>query len=79
MVTAPNTIPPGLAAIVGNRDLATTAELADATRTAPQTIRKNYCQRGECFGIRPVKLPGSSRLLWPVREIAAVLNGEAAK
>lgn len=66
-------LPTILAGITKNRDHLTTAELAEATCHAPQTIRKNYCLTGECFGIRPVKL--GNRLLWPVAPIAALLNG----
>lgn len=69
-------IPPALAATAQGRDLVTTAEFAKATARASQTIRKNYCLQGECFGIRPVKIGG--RLLWRVADIAALLNGEAA-
>jgi hypothetical protein len=46
---------------------------AKAASRAAQTVRKNYCTKGECFGVRPVKF--GNRLLWPVREIAALLNG----
>jgi hypothetical protein len=50
-----NTMPAALAATTQGRDLVTTAEFAKATARASQTIRKNYCLQGECFGIRPVK------------------------
>lgn len=33
--------------------------IAQVTRSASQTVRKNYSQNGECFGIRPIKLPGT--------------------
>jgi hypothetical protein len=69
-------IPPGLAAIAAGRDLISTAEFAKSVTRATQTIRKNHCLQGECFGIRPVKF--GNRLLWPVAEIAALLNGGAA-
>ena len=69
-------IPPALAATAQGRDLVTTAEFAKATARASQTIRKNYCLHGECFGIRPVKI--GNRLMWRVTDIAALLNGEAA-
>lgn len=68
------TIPPSLAQTAQGRDHIQTAEFAKATNRAPQTIRKNYCLTGECFGIRPVKV--GNRLLWPVVEVAALLNGE---
>lgn len=69
-------IPSALAAIAAGRDHIQTAEFARATNRASQTIRKNYCLTGECFGIRPIKF--GNRLLWPVKEIVALLNGEAA-
>lgn len=68
-------IPPGLAAIAGGRDFISTSEYANALTRASQTIRKNYCLQGECFGIRPLKV--GNRLLWPVAQIAALLNGDA--
>ena len=70
-------IPPALAEIAAGRDHILTAEFGKATGHAPQTIRKNYCLRGECFGIRPVKV--GSYLLWPIGPIAALLDGESAK
>jgi hypothetical protein len=69
-------MPPALAAIANGRDHVQTTEFARAANRAPQTVRKNYCLRGECFGIRPVKF--GNRLLWPVEKIAALLNGEGA-
>ena len=70
------TIPNALAAIAAGRDNIETAEYALATSRASQTIRKNYCLTGHCFGIRPVKF--GNKLLWSVEKIAALLNGEAA-
>lgn len=66
-------IPEALAAIAAGRDHIQTAEYARAANRASQTIRKNYCLTGECFGIRPVKF--GNRLLWPVADIAALLTG----
>lgn len=65
--------PPALATIAAGRDHINTSEFAHATDRASQTIRKNYCQTGECFGIRPVKF--GNRLLWPVAQIAVLLSG----
>jgi hypothetical protein len=65
-------VPPALADVAGERDLITTAEFARATNKAPQTIRKNYCLKGECYGIRPVKI--GNHLLWRVADTAALLN-----
>jgi len=66
------TMPSALAAIAAGRDHIQTAEFARATNRASQTIRKNYCLTGECFGIRPVKF--GNRLLWPVEKIAFLLS-----
>jgi hypothetical protein len=69
-------LPPALAVIAAGRDHILTEEFAKAASRASQTIRKNYCMNGECFGIRPLKF--GNRLLWPVAQIAALLNGETA-
>jgi hypothetical protein len=61
-----------LAAIAAGRDHIKTSEFARAVNRTSQTIRKNYCSGGDCFGIRPVKF--GNRLLWPVSEIAALLG-----
>ena len=66
-------VPPALAAITNGRDHILTEEFAKVTSRASQTIRKNYCFTGECFGIRPIKV--GNRLLWPVVSIAALLTG----
>jgi hypothetical protein len=68
-----SSIPPTLAAIAAGRDHIKTEEFARATNRASQTIRKNYCLAGECYGIKPTKF--GNRLLWPVVEIGALLNG----
>lgn len=70
-------LPPALAEIAAGRDHIQTAEFARAANRATQTIRKNYCLTGECFGIRPVKF--GNRLLWPVSDIAALLSGSAVQ
>jgi hypothetical protein len=70
------TIPAALAEVSQGRDLIQTAEFAKAACKASQTIRKNYCLTGTAYGIRPVKI--GNRLLWPVADIARLLNGEAA-
>jgi hypothetical protein len=67
-------LPPALAVIAAGRDHILTEEFAKAANRASQTIRKNYCTKGECFGIRPLKF--GNRLLWPVSQIAALLNGD---
>lgn len=68
-------LPQALSVIAAGRDHIQTAEFARAANRASQTIRKSYCLTGHCFGIRPVKF--GNRLLWPVAEIAALLNGAA--
>ena len=72
-----NTIPEALAKIAAGRDHIKTSELALAFSKSPQTIRKNHCLTGEAYGIRPLKL--GNDLLWPVAQVAAVLNGGAAR
>ena len=67
-------LPPALAAIASGRDHINTGEYAKVTTHAAQTIRKNYSSAGHCFGIRPRKV--GNILLWPVAEIAALLQGE---
>lgn len=69
-------IPDALAAIAVGRDHIQTSEFARATNRADQTIRKNFCLTGHCFGIRPIKF--GNRLLWPVASIAALLSGSVA-
>jgi hypothetical protein len=73
---APLPMPPALALIAAGRDHIITEEFARAASRKGQTVRKNYCTTGECFGIRPLKF--GNRLLWPVIEIAKLLNGETA-
>ena len=48
-------MPPALAAVAQGRDHVKTAEFAHAMSRATQTILKNHCLTGECFGIRPLK------------------------
>ena len=66
-------IPAGLAAIAGNRDLITTPEFATILNVASQTIRKNYSLTGEAYGVKPIKI--GNRLLWSVQQIAKRLQG----
>lgn len=49
----------------------TTEEFALAVKASPQTIRKNYCLNGECYGIRPIKI--GNRLLWKYDEVKKLL------
>ncbi len=66
-------IPPGLAAVAGNRDYITVRELSQVLSRAEQTIRKLHCLNGEVYGIRLHKIGG--RLLASVADTAAALNG----
>ena len=66
-------LPSALAAVAQGRDHIKTAEFAHAMSRATQTIWKNHCLTGECFGIRPIKR--GKFLLWPVAGIAQVLAG----
>lgn len=67
-------LPQALAAISAGRDHIQTFEFACTLSRANQTVRKNYCLTGHYLGIRPIKL--GNRLMWPVTDIAALLNGE---
>jgi hypothetical protein len=67
-------LPSALAEIAAGRDHIRTAEFSRAVSKADQTVRKLHCLKGECFGIRPIKI--GRDLLWPVAAIAALLNGE---
>jgi hypothetical protein len=58
-------------------DLATTEVFAKSAKCSAKTVRKNYCLTGHCYGIKPVKVGG--RLLWPISEIAKLLNGESLR
>jgi hypothetical protein len=71
----PNDTLTALAEIATNRDHILTAEYARATNHSSQTVRKNYCLTGECFGIRPIKC--GNRLLWPLAQVVALLSGSA--
>lgn len=64
----------GLQKLANGRDLITTEELAIVFNAKPQTIRKNYCEKKECYGIKPLKF--GSRLLWKVSDIEKTINGE---
>ena len=70
-----NQLPPALAAVAKGRDHIKTPEFAHAMSRATQTILKNHCLTGECFGIRPIK--SGKLLLWPVAEVAKLLVGSS--
>jgi hypothetical protein len=66
---------PALNALAAGRDHITTREFAYAFGKAAQTVRKNYCLTGVCYGIRPIKV--GKHLLWPVDQTESLLNGGA--
>lgn len=68
-------LPPALAIVAQGRDHITTAEFARAMCRATQTVLKNHCLTGECYGVRPIKR--GKLLLWPVAGVAHALNGGA--
>lgn len=67
-------LPEGLALIAKNRDNILAHEVALATNTAIQTIRKHLCQAGHFHGIKPIKIGG--RLQFSVVEVAKLIRGE---
>lgn len=67
-----NELPNGLSCVARQRDLITTAEVAEILNKDPQTVRKNYSQFGEAYGLKPVKI--GNRLLWRVKDIALIIN-----
>lgn len=66
---------PELTRVSAGRDYILTPEFSATFGCAEQTARKNYCLTGECYGVRPIKI--GNRLLWPVAQIAARLQGGA--
>lgn len=70
----PKPLHPALEELAAGRAHLMTDEYAKVTNCKHQTVLKNYSKKGECFGIRPIKV--GHRLLWPVDQIAALLNGE---
>lgn len=67
---------PELKKLANGADHVGTHEFAIAVKKQPQTIRKNFCLYGHCYGIRPKKI--GNALLWPVAEIEQLLDGGAA-
>ena len=65
-------IPPALAATAAGRDALPTNESAHALNRKDQTLRKWACH--DNGPIRPIRVNG--RLMWLVKDIAALLNGE---
>jgi hypothetical protein len=68
-----NHLPPKLSSIAGDRDWITTGEFASTFSISSQTVRKNFCLTGECYGIKPTKIGG--KLLWSVEKVAMRLRG----
>ena len=69
-----NDLPPKLAAVAWDKDWITTSEFANTFRISPQTVRKNFCLTGECYGIKPTKM--CNKLLWSVEKVAIRLRGD---
>ncbi|WP_297505656.1 hypothetical protein [Ferrovum sp.] len=67
--------PPVLAAIAEQRDHLKTAEFARTLGRKGHTARNLYYAQGHAWGVRPRRVAG--RLLWPISEVARVLQGEA--
>lgn len=68
-----NDLPPKLSSIAGDRDWITTGEFASTFSISSQTVRKNVCVSGDCYGIKPTKIGG--KLLWSVEKVAIRLRG----
>ena len=66
-------IPPALSVVAKGRDHINSKEFAHAVNKNQQYIRKLHYLAGEVYGIRPIKI--GNRLLWPVLQVAALLNG----
>jgi len=62
--------------IQSNLDNYTTEQLAEVVHGRPSSIRTRLCKTGSYYGITPKKLP-NGRLLWPTKEIFALLEGGA--
>ena len=71
-----NVIPSKLQEVAGKRDHILTSEMATALSKSSQTLLKERCLKGHAYGIIPKKIGG--QLLWPVADIAKLLNGEVA-
>ena len=56
----------------GRKDFLSTEEFAKSISRSTNTLRKNYCLTGHCYGVKPIKVGG--RLLWPVSEIIVLLT-----
>ena len=68
-----NDLPPKLSSIAGDRDWITTGEFANTFSISSQTVLKNVCVSGDCYGIKPTKIGG--KLLWSVARVAERLEG----
>ena len=66
-----------LSKVAVNRDLISTYEYGTLIDKASQTIRKNYCQTGEAFGLRPIKI--GNRLMWRVNDVARLIDEGESK
>jgi hypothetical protein len=66
-----------LSKVASNRDLISTHEYGTLIDRSSQTIRKNYCQTGEAFGLRPIKI--GNRLMWRVNDVARLIEEGESK
>ena len=58
-------------AVIADKKL-TTPEFAESFKVTPQTVRKNFCITGECYGLKPIKI--GNRLLWSASQVAERLK-----
>jgi hypothetical protein len=72
----PLPLPPALAEIAFGTSYLVTKEFARIIRREMQTIRKLLSQKGEVYGIRPIKV--GNRWLWDVRDVASLFPGAGA-
>ena len=70
-----NAIPTKLQEVAGKRDYILTSEMAMVLSKSSNTLLKKRCLNGHAYGIIPKKI-GGGQLLWPVADIAKLLNGE---
>ena len=66
-------MPDGLAAVAAGRDHINTREFAYALGKSAGQILKLHHFDGAAYGVRPLKI--GRDLLWPVTEVAKLLNG----
>jgi hypothetical protein len=50
-----NDLPPKLSAMAWDKNWIKLMNLPAHLKSYPQTVRKNFCLTGECYGIKPTK------------------------